>query len=131
MSTYKNQVNAASGGGLLSRLGAMFGGAGTPAYRGDGQPSHVGGGFFGTATPAYKTTATVDAAAPIDAEAQVGDASLIGRPMIVIDPEALAAAGKIVLIVPHGMCAAPTPSVELYGQDVYAQSGIVQTVTQQ
>ena len=132
MSTYKNQINAARGG-VLSRLGAIFGGGGTPSYVGDGQPSHVGGGLFGTPRPTYKVT-TVDAAAPLDADAQM---SLNGRPMLVIDPEALAAAGKIVLIVPHGMCPVPMPMpmpmpmVDVDGQDACAQGAGVPIVMQQ
>lgn len=130
MSSYKDQMTATSGG-VLGRLGAVFGGAATPPYRGDGQPSRGGGGLFSTPTPTYKTTATASAAAPIDAATQTSDPSLAGRPVIMIDPEALAAAGKIVLIVPHGMGAMPATSAEPNGQDAFAQSACVETVTQQ
>jgi hypothetical protein len=106
--TYKGQAQAsvATRGGLLARLGAMFGGAGTPRYRGDGQPSPGSGGFFGIATPAYKVTEAAQAAD--GAQAQAGEAAQIERPLIVVDPDALAA-GKIAVIVPRDLCAPRDP----------------------
>jgi len=114
--TYKGagQLVNGNGGGLLRRLGSVFGGAGTPAYRGDGQPSPGAGGFFGAVTPRYK-----DSSKALATGEGLTDAVSQSEPTIIpIDRDELAAGkiavidlapGKIAIVVPRDVCA-PDPS---------------------
>ena len=89
------QPPLATSGGLLERLGSLFGGE-TPTYAGDGQPSSAVG-VLGRVTPAY-----VPAPTPSQ-EAQTGLDEMQIASSCPIDPAALAA-GHIAIVIPRPAC---------------------------
>jgi len=88
------QPPLANGGGLLGRLGSIFGGE-TPTYSGDGQPSS-GVGVLGRVTPAY-------APAPTPSESIEEQLASEEQASCPIDPVALAA-GHIAIVIPRTAC---------------------------
>ena len=91
------QPIAGNGGGLLGRLGSLFGGE-TPAYSGDGQPSSSVG-VLGRVTPAYMPAATQQ---PQQTQENVpsDNASAPAQMSCPIDPAALAS-GHIAIVIPR------------------------------
>jgi|SRR5687768_18217838 len=79
-----------NGGGLLGRLGSLFGGV-TPRYVGEGQPTSTGG-ILGSVTPAYMP------APEAEAKPQSDDSRTCAR--CPVDPAALAA-GCIAIVIPQ------------------------------
>lgn len=106
-----------NGGGILGRIGSVFGSS-TPTYLGDGQSPSVGA--LGQNTPAYAPAPTMTNAprpASLDALASCGidpDALAAGNIVLIIprsaliscpiDPAALAA-GRIAIVIPRAACA--------------------------